>query len=200
MSKRLQIGLDMDGILAKWTQATLDIANNRWRINLKFEDIIQYNIIGLIKNELKEQYSEESFSLFKVNYDILNPPGHFLNLKPYAKVRETVLKLSKLGDVTIITKPIKWKNCPDEKVQWLNNYLKGIEYKVVMVDHPKLKGLFAVDYMVDDDPRVIESLGENTRGIMVKQPWNKQYIEDHCIYWVEKLADVPEKIKRIEYS
>jgi 5'(3')-deoxyribonucleotidase len=126
-------------------------------------------------------------------YTWLCPPGFFDSLPPIEGAVETLHKLSKDHELVIITKPLEWSCCTQEKFDWLTRHLVGIPYKLIMVDSMETKGLVGADVIIDDDPRVLKSLRLST-GILVRCPWNESDVRDYT----EVISSITEVIPIIE--
>ena len=196
----ISIGLDMDGVLSKWAQGATKIANKLWNLDLTESDFKMYDTRKVIIQKIQEKQDKSSTPLEynfipHITYDNLCPPGFFLNLEPYEGIYNAVKQLSELGNITIITKPLEWNYCPDEKIKWLKKYLPLIKYDIIMVNKAEQKGLINVDYMIDDDPRVLES--SNRVCFMPNRPWNRNYkVKRWYHYKVDTLAEIIKLIKK----
>lgn len=196
MSK-FKLGLDMDGILANWAESAINKINMLWDLNLIVEDLQMYNTRELVEREAIKKHGTLLQSLPLISYSNICSPGFFREIKPYPQARNTVEQLAELGKIVIVTKPLEWQYCPQEKIDWLKEYLYDIDYTVIMVQHAEHKGLLNLDFMIDDDPRVIKSLPLNTTGIMVQRPWNKEFIHKTHTPVTLRFADVPTLVKQL---
>lgn len=191
---KLSIGVDMDNVLADWTGAALIRAQQVWNINIELSDITDMHTEKLIRQKLHNEGKGQ------FDWDILCNRGFYASLRPTIEnLEHSMLKLSKIGTIYIVTTVLNWDNCPGEKLIWLSKTLPRVDYRVIMVENPEDKGLLHLDYMIDDDPRVIASLQDTTKGILVKHLWNKEYrhlvSNNEQIKYVENIAQACDYIE-----
>lgn len=172
--RKTTIGVDMDGVLADWAGRACEVFNNEFELDLVRDDFITYNSIPVIQDRLKEKCDLNLTT--KHIRDKLSAVGFFRHISPFLFVREGMEKLSSFADVLIVTKPIDWNYCPDEKASWLEEYLPNLNYETIMVSGPEAKKHIDIDFMIDDDPKVIESVRErDITPIVIEHKWNEEY-------------------------
>ena len=194
----MKIGVDMDGVIADFTSSALRNVKKEWGIDLAYEDVINHRMNDTVfshmdtEQKLRWEYRKRDM------YRHICPPGFFGQLDPYEGTIETLKVLHKLHDVVIITKPLEWTFCPEEKYTWLNKQL-GFKPNVILVNSMEAKGLIDVDVMVDDDPRVLKSLSSAV-GIAVERPWNKEFLKWEPFKTVSSFNEVPDMLHEISQS
>jgi len=197
MSRRLRLGVDMDGVLANFSDASLRMIKEVWNIDFKKEDIKIPRTADLVYYKLFDNHQRAQYPGGPRDlYNIICPPEFFYELEPFEGAIETLKMLCEKYDVTIITKPLEWVHCPDEKARWLEKYLPDSTYELVMVGSMEVKGLLDVDIMIDDDTRVIKSLN-GAVPIVVRQPWNEEYLKLESDYAVDNFSEVPAIIEEV---
>ena len=190
----LNIGVDMDGVIANWHDAAVKKINELWDLNI---EALYTTYTG---NIIQEKLLEKGIQLsVKEIYSQLCPVSFFRTLEPIGDVYQAVKNLSKYANIFIVTKPIEWSYVPQEKIDWLKEHLRDIPYKVVMTEDSEVKGLLKLDMMIDDDPRTADSFKD--KGVTVFMPrctWNKEYL-DNTFYYdlipVEHISNVVEVIE-----
>lgn len=198
----MRIGIDMDGVIDNWVGGASETIKKNFGLELTLEDWSTARTIDLLKSKLPEieQLSKEEI------YSKICPPGFFRNLNPYDGAIETVKELSKIADIVFVTKPLDFVYSTKEKADWLKEYFNDINYDLVFVADGKTKGLVNVDYMIDDDPYVIENCKESI-PLLVRQPWNlsfrekesKKLIGHYPFLSIYNIQQAIETINLIEY-
>lgn len=146
--KKLRIGIDMDGILADFTNHLLD----------KYTDV-----------HPEENVSEHDITTFDIEQHLKNKdlarsiwyrPGFFSGIPIYEGAADTLNQLQKDGhEIVIITSPsTSWS--ATEKIQWLAKYFTFLPGKVNFAGEYKIKNLVVTsekhlvscDVLIDDFP------------------------------------------------
>jgi len=197
MSRKLRIGVDMDGCVCNFADASSKVIKYIWNLDLKREDIKVPRTVDIVYYDL---FTDEQRALYPGGprdlYSLICPREFFYKLDPFEGAIETLKMLCEKYDVTIITKPLEWVNCPSEKARWLKKYLPDSKYELIMTGSMEVKGLIEVDIMIDDDTRVIKSL-DGTVPIVVRQPWNEEYLKLEADYAVDNFSEVPAIIDEV---
>lgn len=191
------VGLDMDGTIADFITLALDVVNKqKWtKRKLTTKDINKPDLASIIMDhkvdDLEIPNKEEIYCLLSEYRKF------FYELKPLPGVVENIQKLMNEHFVVIITKMMNWRYCPMDKHDWLLKYFPKKNYEIAMVSDHRTKGLINVDFMVDDDPRVIESM-RGGFNILIEQPWNEDYRKKNNCYSVPNLDGISEIITHLE--
>jgi 5'(3')-deoxyribonucleotidase len=197
MTRKLKLGIDMDGCIADFMGASAITVEKQWGIKLKREHVKYPRTADLLYNELFTEEQKAEYSGPRDLYSLMCPKEFFYNIKPFPGAIETLKELCDRYDVTIITKPLEWVNCPNEKARWLKKYLPDSDYSLIMTGTMEVKGLVDVDIMIDDDPRALANI-KNAIPIAVEQPWNEEFLSFEPINSVRKFADIQPIINKIE--
>ena len=179
MKNKLKICVDMDGVLANFTQNAVLMANTLWNLELTYDSITEPQIGKLIINELyKRAKKDYDLSGFEDNiYKKLCPKGFFFYLDPYPNAIKAVKNLYEAGhEIIFLTKPLEWKYSSSEKIAWLDKYFGDIKYSIIMVSDMSSKYMIQCDCLIDDDPRALVKLPPY-HGICIARPWNKEFRE-----------------------
>ena len=174
MTYKSVVGIDMDGVIANWAENTCSVFNSRFGLSLTPNDFTSYDSIPIIQEKLKNKNHDLSKNKIR---DILSEEGFFYSIKPYRDIHYGFELIQSFAEIVIVTKPMEWVNCPSEKIDWLQKHLPDIKYDIVFVDKTETKRHINVNFMIDDDPRVLESLIETKIiPITIRRPWNKEYL------------------------
>ena len=193
----MKLGIDMDGVIADFTSSAVRRVKDYWGFDYKYEDLTEPKLGEFVYNRLP-RHEKAFFSSPRDVYSYICPPGFFEQLEPYKGTIDTLKLLSEMYEIVIVTKPLEWEHCPEEKVNWLKKYLRYTP-NIIMVGSTEMKGLVDVDIMIDDDPRVVKSL-TTAIPIMVKRPWNEDFLKFEAIHSVESFNDVLDTIENIRES
>jgi 5'(3')-deoxyribonucleotidase len=187
----LTIGLDMDGVLCDFVGSFLDKVKNFYGVDIKESEIIQPKLAVYVNDKLPLEFKRtDSEQLY---FDLCT--YHFFrHLKPYAGAIEAVKTLATENKIVFITRPVDYRNSTSGKESWLREYFSDIKYDLVFVSSFEAKRHLNVDMMVDDDPRVMNSLTGQI-PIMVNRPWNKDY--SNWCYRIDELSCLPSVIGSI---
>lgn len=180
----------MDGVLANFTSAALRNVKKKWNIDITYEEMLEPRLSEMILNHLPESKMSG-----RDIYKHIAPKGFFEDLDPYPGAIDALKELSKIHEVTIVTKPLEWENCPGEKYSWLKKHL-GYHPKIVLVSSMEIKGMIDVDVMIDDDPRVIKNLS-TAMPIVVQHPWNREFLKFEAVHSVGNFSQVPALLSRV---
>jgi len=196
MTRKLRLGVDMDGVLCNFADASLRVIKETWNIDYKRKDIKIPRTGDLVYYDLFTDEQRAQYDGPRDLYPLICPKEFFYDLEPFPGAIETLKMLCEKYDVTIITKPLEWVNCPNEKARWLKKYLPDSKYELIMTGSMEVKGLIGVDIMIDDDTRVIKNL-DGAVPIVVKQPWNEEYLKFETPYAVDSFSEVPAIIDEV---
>ena len=174
--RKLQIGIDMDGVLCNLLVKWLEKYNADFHDDLKPEDITLWNWHPLTKDKKGEKI-----------YTFLDDPELFLNLPVIEGSQEVLRKYHKDIDFWIVTACFNPENMLP-KWKWLRMHFPFLDSKKFMFVRDK--GGFAGDLLVDDKPENIDRL--NGRGILFTAPHNKHrggYMRADNWYELDKIFD-----------
>lgn len=145
MTKTLLI--DMDAILVNMVPPWLQRYNRLCGTNVKMEDVKEYNVGLVCKNE-------------KVLYEILNEPGFFLNMEAMPGAVACLRTLVNDGyDVVILTQPPENSAGPiADKQQWIKERFPKFSLKNIIFC--SRKELISGDLLFDDRPAHLEHWSE----------------------------------------
>lgn len=190
------IGIDMDGVIADFTSLAIERVNKLFNLNFKFENMEEPRIAHYVYDLLPEKTKAKYNNPRDIYRDIC-PDGFFYEIPPFEGAVEAVKKIAESHKIIFITKVLDWEYCPKDKKRWLDKYFPDMKYEILLTTSMEVKGLVEVDVIVEDDPRTIESLRYAT-GILVRRPWNKNYIEEgEGITIVNSIKQVPEVLSEV---
>lgn len=177
MRRRLKICIDMDGVIAKFTEEAIKTIKTSFDVDIKEEDITFPKISDIVWPLLSDKEDKAIGSDRKL-MDYICDPGFFFRLNPYEDAIESINKLHSEGhSIIFLTMPLEWRDSSSCKVRWLKKYFPDMDYSVMMVSDMSSKGMVDCDVLIDDDPRALASKDPH-RGICIARPWNKEYREN----------------------
>jgi len=168
----IRVGVDMDGTIADFTTLAFIRANELYGLNLKSEEVSKPKIAQIVWEKMSEEQRSKYTDYRELHAEIC-PKGFFLEIEPLPGAIDAVKRLAKDKEIEIVfvTKPLNWDRSAAEKITWLEKYFSDISYEVIMVDSIKTKRFIDVDFIIDDDVRVMENI-EGNIPILIKQPHN----------------------------
>lgn len=184
---RLEILLDMDGIIANCLGGIVEIAKEKYGKDLSVEGMSSWDM-------------GESFGCSEITEEIMNTPGFFRNLKVFPGIHKYVDLLSRHHNVTICSSPKKSNpHCIEEKIEWLKEHFPTITKHIFTGE----KHLCTGDVFIDDSPKHLEENRSNYK-VTIGYPFNVDTIVDlragshtdmaHAwsliYFWVSRLAGI----------
>jgi len=195
----MNIGIDMDGVVANAIAKAVKNVNSKYRLNISTEEIDENGTEAKVYERLPVNFR----TLLNGKSDIrpaIYTKSFFKYLSAYDGAHEGVKKIYELGHkIFFVTKIIDWENSPGEKYYWLRKNFKSIEWNLICVERMEDKALVDVDIIIDDDPRVMETFPRTK--ILMKRNWNKKYRERRCddvCIEVSSMLEAAEQIRLLE--
>ena len=151
--KKLSIMLDVDNVLIDATGQAIDLYNKEHNTNLKFGDVLDYNVIGTPFENMLQYFHEKDF---------------IRSLKIMDGAKELVHNLIKDGhDVFFCT--AVYTDVMDARVEWLYKHFPEVSKNNYILT--QYKDLIATDVIVDDS---IENIRDSraTNKLLFRRPWN----------------------------
>jgi 5'(3')-deoxyribonucleotidase len=170
VKRQLRILLDVDGVLADFTSAALDIVAKVCGRRYALADVARFDIC--------DAFGLPKASRRLVMGTIARTPGFVSSMEPLPGALEGVAKLRAMADVYILTTP--WPGSPTwehERREWLAHHFK-IEHKHVLQGDPK--------FLVDGDVFVDDRSG-NVRAWLAERPmkcgvlWGTRHNTDEAV-------------------
>ena len=154
--------LDVDGVLANFVDAMLDVAFRRYDLRFNHDDITDLDILNIVG----KQYENELFAACKA-------PGYCANIATYPCAVEGVARLRAVADVTILTSPIHGMSWYFERVEWCCKHF-GFTPKDVafMADKTRVDA----DVLIDDKFETVVNWAAchpDGVGLLWDRPWNR---------------------------
>jgi 5'(3')-deoxyribonucleotidase len=179
----MKIGIDMDGCLVDFMGSAIRRIKTLWGIDINASDLKLPRIDLLIKSKLPEADSDViSKSLFA--------PGFFISMLPRFGAIKALKELQHEHTLYIITKVADFEpHIIAEKREWLEKYLKGTKYDMIVVGKSAVKQIIDVDIIVDDDPEVLKH--PKAIKIAVEHPYNEKFIEEHQVHTIYSMDFLP---------
>jgi len=157
-----RIGIDLDGVIADFTDYTLPMLNKLYNVNLKRDDITHYNyekVIGVSKKEIIKFWEE------------VKNKKVFRYLKP---IKGALESLSLLSDREIYFFSMRPEYYEDDTIAWLKD--NNIDYCKLHIGQED-KSITAlkekIDIFIEDN--LLQAIMVSEAGIetlLFNQPWN----------------------------
>jgi len=171
------IALDMDGVIAAFSELLLHVFNLRYSRKhgqLRIEDWKRYQI--------EDQYPPVVADLL---YGIFREPGFFAALEAHADARAAVEGLLEFADIEVCSMPpsrdIDGNHVVDahaaaDKIGWLVRHFPELAGDVTLT---KKKALLRTDALIDDSEKNIAkwcAAHPDGLGYLVARPWNEDAV------------------------
>lgn len=183
--ERLEVALDVDGVLAHFAQHVIDRVNTHTGTAHTYEDISTWEIFDCIGQGNKELQDKI--------YDELRNQGGALGLPVFAGAKEGVARLREVADVFIVTSPFRpsdhWM---PEREKWLYEHF---EVKGTDVVHCSKKWRIFADVLVDDKVETIarwRDIHPDKLALLWDAPYNRKDDLPRVRSWGELYAQVSE--------
>jgi len=189
----MKIAIDIDGVLLDIMVEYCIIYNEKYGTKYTKADVTDWEFFKYWNISEKE-----AFEIFDIIYeDSMAVPFMDENAPTIME------KLSKLHEVSIVTaRNPKYKDPVVKKLNY-HNIKKGIQYRdMILLHHEpydiKLQENF--DVYVDDNPNLVESIGELKERILLlyDQPWNQNCICENNVIRVHNWKEVYLEINKLQ--
>ena len=177
----MDIGVDLDGVLADLTTGTIAYAQlhrpelclSQWH----FDTYAFYNRVGISRTEM--------YALIDGAWlDRLVPP------MPGA-IHSSLRKLMKLGNVHIVTS--RSRRSHGVVVEWLSEH--DFPYDSLVFWHsPRSKFTLPINVLIDDNPNLVPLVPLTSELFLVDAPYN----QGHCPSGVTRVASLDDAVTRLE--
>ncbi len=186
---KLEIAVDLDGVLAESMLVWCKRANEEFGTRLKMEDLDSWSAWK------KFPISKDDF------YRILDESwDDWLEIPPTEPdLAEKVSRIEKFGNLDIVTG--RSKRTVEAARNWIDN--QKVEYRhFVRVLGWRDKILLDYDVYIDDAPDLMPLISRSPTawGILYERPWNKSVIDIPKILKVKAWREVPGRLKQIQAS
>jgi 5'(3')-deoxyribonucleotidase len=186
---KLEIAVDLDGVLAESMLVWCKRANKEFGTRLKMEDLDSWSAWK------KFPISKDDF------YRILDESwDDWLEIPPTeSDLAEKVLRIEKFGNLDIVTG--RSKRTVEAARNWIDN--QKVRYRhFVRVLGWRDKILLDYDVYIDDAPDLMPLISRSPTawGILYERPWNKSVIDIPKILKVKAWREVPGRLRQIQAS
>ena len=159
----MRLGIDLDGVVANFTQGWMDFYNREFGTDLKVEDSQRWN-------DLVELTHFRNIGEFWRWCSNLDGRSVFWHLEPFPGAVEALVELSEQGHeiVVITTKP---RYAHGDTYDWIEKHGVPADEVHILDD----KWLVAADVYLDDGPHILPKLVEHRPESTVcryVRPWN----------------------------
>ncbi len=168
--KNQVIYLDMDGVIANFNQAFLDLLPSH---NITHDDLDEWEVWRTVGMKSNQEL-----------WDVINGQGSdwWANLKPYPWFVDMMVGLREIAPVILLSTPGWSADAAKGKLQWIQQHF-GFEYGdwifTSLKHHMARPGTILVDDKPDNCRKFKNPYGEPTGGmsLLFPQPWNKSDTE-----------------------
>jgi len=178
---RMLLLVDMDGVLADFTQGVLDL------MVVHHPEIAPLPYEAHTKFEVQDNYPEDLRASIR---HLCEQPGFFKALKPMVGAIEGMRWLVAAGhDVRICTAPLKqWQHCVAEKYAWVAEHL-GEEFVRKMI-LTRDKSLVSGAILIDDRPNPAEHGAQEPPWLhfLYDQPYNR-HVNARRVTWESMMRE-----------
>ncbi len=166
---RLSVDLDdtLSDTIAEWAKE----ASAKLGRKVNKEELTEYHLENVV--DLDHETIRDIFKDVWKNYDSVPLMDQ--------RIPKAMEDLRELFEIFIITAAVGSRK---EVEAWLDKY--GIKYdKLIMVEHSKDKLDLGEEYgilvFVDDNPILADmAINLNKKVVMIKQPWNMRFVDEHA--------------------
>lgn len=179
----LRIALDVDGVLADAMPSWLRLCNDRFNLNLTYDQIDKWNFWKDKGMSVKD--FERIFNDAWADWKSIPPTEEKLSKK--------VDLLHKLGYVDIVTgrSPTTMENV----TKWLDMQ-KIRRNRIIVVESDQTKGYLDYDIFIDDSPLNVVDVAERGKTALVyDQPWNRDVSQRENLLRVRDLSEAVTRIR-----
>lgn len=158
MNKEI-LAFDIDNTIAQFVEPILELYNQKYNDNIKFEDIVNYDFSYMLKPECSDIFAEFATKEF------------FDQLKPYDGVFNTIEKLESKYNIIFAT--AAYPQTHTFRDEWFKRWYKN--YKSSQFYSMPCKQLLNGNIWGLCDDGMHNLVGGNYRGFIISQPWNIGY-------------------------
>lgn len=181
MTELFRVGVDIDGVVARYTEVLADHIEEKFETNFSPDDLTEWNqsIQGVdphVGEIIHQAYKD-------------NDVSYISEMTPIQGAREVINELYENG-MHIIFITHRPELVEEETINWLN--MHGFKFDAIIPDAPDDKTEpEQLDILIDDNERVIETAIEsNIHTILFPKVYNREYTWDH-----PKFHDLSERVQ-----
>lgn len=188
----MEIGLDLDGVVANWCKGALKSLNERFGYN--FDEDIEPPTWDWIQHQVKKEewewlWRERVFE------------GLFYSLRPYPNATSFYNRLAELGKVIVMTTRPKGFARVDTYA-WLNTYGVFPSGGILFSDNMTAKSRFKVDVLIEDNVDAAEAYAK-AHGpdsvILLDRAYNQAWKGNRAKTYDDVLASLESWMRRQAY-
>lgn len=168
----------MDGVIADFTSSAITALNKEYNRNITLEEYAKFG--GWNVWEPYDSTEEDFWRIINSHENL------YAEIKPIRWSYELYSRLSKLGEVTIVTAPsFKDSNCASQKLHWLKEYL-NINPGQVFIGYRKHL-LAGNGILIDDNAKNVDNfIANGGQAILVPATWNTNGLTFEMVWDVIK--------------
>ena len=172
-NKRMNIGLDFDGVLMNFYEGLCVFHNTNYGSNFTCDDIKSW--------ELGETWGLTREEVLKEIYDYYHSSGH-INISPVSGSVKAVESLCKSHSVSVIT--ARPDSVSEQTVQWLKKHFPTLSDSIHFTNHFHGEGKrskkdvcleLGIEVFVEDAPMHIKEISQHVKqSYLLDSPWNRK--------------------------
>ena len=195
----MRILVDMDGVIANWTDLAIERAKFIFNVDIKREDITRAKFADFLRKTWAKNKGVLNYSDARI-YEKICHKEFYYEIKPFDGAIDAVKEVqADNNEIVFLTKPTDWRNSSFHKSEWLKTYFTNMPYTIIMINRMEDKHMIYAPVIVDDDPRALKD-HPFAIPVCIKQPWNKEFREsDEVMLTVlDDIKELPKTIKFIK--
>ena len=180
----MNIGVDLDEVLADFMNPFIDYYNERYKRNLKKDDFKNYGLWLTLKCR-EDQIKGILDDFYKTDY--------FRSLKPIPYSVEAVNELIPKNNLMVVTS--RSSNIYEETIMWLNTFFPQ-KFNTVVFSNKKVKKSkiclnYSIELFIEDSLNyALECSSNNIKVLLFDQPWNRKEFLDGNIRRVKSWEEI----------
>lgn len=196
----MNIGIDIDEVLAKFIDTWHDFLNEEYSVKYKFDDIYSYSI--------PEVYDFSKEDAVKRIFDFYNSKN-FSTIEPYENSKEVLSELK--GDHKLIIVTSRPTEIEKQTINWLDKHYKDLFDDIILTSGFSRKGFcqtgnnkadicheYDIDLFIEDAPAYCTGIAEEgIQVLMMDKPWNQDVKTGKKLKRIDNWNNVKEYIYEV---
>ncbi len=185
----MNIGVDIDEVVAEFVKGYLNLYNQRYKRNVRFEEITSYYLWVPLEISRYEAFNLASDYFHSKEFD---------NIDIVEGAREGLEKISRGNNLFFITSRPIYTKVKTEKFFTRNFpningeiYYSGDIFFIQGKRKAELCSELEIDYLIEDSEKyALECAGKGTSVFLLDKPWNQKAINNGIIKRVKSWEEI----------